>query len=388
MQIVVARRVGEGRRQTASATFGRALLPVAFLSTVLAVALWAGAGPIGGRLIPSAEVAHAVEDFFRFGAWGIVFLSLTLAYSSLLVGLGRTRVLIGVTAVVVLVNLVSSWALIFGELGLPPLGIEGAGIGFLAAEAAAFAVISAYTARHRLLGLRHVLGRSPVAMSIRRLVRLGGPIALQALVEALRWVVFFWIVARLGEEALAWSSVVFACYGLLLIPSHAFAETGYTMTSAALGRGEADGTRRVIRAVLPRAYAVVLPLLVFAFLLPETTLALFSANPSTLTGAKGSLQVVALAMLVVVAADIALAAVFGTGDTDSGFLIELLISGTLVLLAALAALALGLELAWVWLALPLASGLGLAASGLWLRSSRWKRASHRTEPSSPTEAAG
>jgi Na+-driven multidrug efflux pump len=99
MQIVVARRVGERREAAAGAVFARTLLLVGVVSLALAALLRSGAGPLTTALLDSSAVAAAVEDFFRYGAWGIAVLSLNLAYSSLYVGLGRARILIAATLV-------------------------------------------------------------------------------------------------------------------------------------------------------------------------------------------------------------------------------------------------------------------------------------------------
>ena len=207
--------------------------------------------------------------------------------------------------------------------------------------------------------------------STRRMVRLGAPIGLQALVEAARWLAFFLVIERLGEGALAISSLVFACYVVLLIPSQAFAEAAYTMISGSLGRGAGERLAPLVRSAAWRAIAVTLPLLALAAIVPETVLALFTDD--VLPGAGATLTVVALGMLLVVASEIGLAAVFGTGDTDAGFVIELIISGTFVGCAAITALVLELPLPYVWLSLPLAAAVGFVVSVAWLRSGRWRR---------------
>ncbi len=374
MQILVARRVGQERERAIGPIFGRALLLVGLISLVLAVSLRLASGPVAERLISSPEVARSVEDFFRYGAWGIVFFALNLTYSSLWVGLGRPRILVGATLVLVGTNLVVSIGLIFGSLGLPALGIEGAGIGFLAAELVTFAFLSIETARRLELGglglRRH---GTEDDTSTRVIARLGTPIGLQALVEALRWVAFFLVIDSLGEDALAWSSLVFACYALFLVPSQAFAETAYTMISASLGRREGGGITFLLRAVAWRAFATTLPLLAAAAIFPDVVLSLFTDDPELVSGARETLRAVAVGMVAVVAGEIALAAVFGTGDTGAGFLVEVIMSGTLVAWAALAALVMELELPYVWLSLPFAASVGLVLSVAWLRMGRWRR---------------
>ncbi len=166
---------------------------------------------------------------------------------------------------------------------------------------------------------------------------------------------------------------MYACYALLLIPSQALGETAYTVVSNALGRGEPHGIGRLMRAISWRALAATFPLLLLAALFPDVVLALFTEDPSSVADAHAAVRVMVLGMLVVVLAEVWLAAVFGTGDTDAGFVIEVVASGVLVTSVALAALVLGVEPAFLWLALPLAASIGLALSLVWVRSGRWRR---------------
>jgi Na+-driven multidrug efflux pump len=128
-----------------------------------------------------------------------------------------------------------------------------------------------------------------------------------------------------------------------------------------------------VRAVAWRAFAVTLPLLAVAVIFPDVVLSLFTDDTELVSGARTTLMAVALGMLAVVAAEVGLAAVFGTGDADAGFVIELIVSGGLVTSAVLAALVFELKLFYVWLSLPLAASIGLAVSVAWLRSGRWRR---------------
>ena len=120
-----------------------------------------------------------------------------------------------------------------------------------------------------------------------------------------------------------------------------------------------------MRSVARAAFAVTLPLLALALAFPETVLSVFTGHAETMAGARPTLRVVAIGMLLVVPAELWLAAVFGTGDTDAGFAIELLTSVAFVAACVLA-------LPFVWALLPAASALGLGASFFWVRSGLWR----------------
>jgi putative MATE family efflux protein len=370
MQITVARRLGARREEAIGPVFARAFLLTLAVSLALALALRVGAGPVGGRLIGSPGVAEAVEDFFRAGAFGLVFLSLNLAFGSLYAGLARTRVLVVATLVLTVANIVLSYGLIFGALGLPRLGIEGAGYGFLGSELITFLFLAAVTLRR--FGLRSFTAPPEDGGVIRSLARTGSPIALQGLVEGLRWFAFFLVVERAGENVLAGSTIVDACFGVLVIPSIGFADAAFSLVSNLVGGGRGDRIGLLLRALFARASLVALPLLLVALVAPDFVVSLFGADAAVAEGTAAALRVVALGLVVITAADLWLAAVFATDDGDAGFVIELVVSATVVALAFLAAVVLDLGLAWVWASLPAAALIGLGLSYRRLRSGAWQ----------------
>jgi len=134
--IVIARRLGQGRDQAVGQTFNTVLLLVVLISLVLTATLKLGSPLLLKYVVVSRNVGSAVDAFLQIAAYGIIFQSISFTYTALYVGLGRTRVLVGAGTVLVLTNFVLSYVLIFGKLGLPPMGIEGAALGELGAEVA------------------------------------------------------------------------------------------------------------------------------------------------------------------------------------------------------------------------------------------------------------
>ena len=146
------------------------------------------------------------------------------------------------------------------------------------------------------------------------------------------------------------------------------------MVSTSLGRSASARFGDLMRSVSRAAYMVTLPLLVATLAFPRRCWRSSRTTRARSPARRPPYACSAVGMLAVVAAKLGLAAVFGTGDTGAGFVIEVMVSGALVGLTALVVLVLGVDdLPLVWALLPLSAALGLAASAGWLRSGRWRR---------------
>jgi Na+-driven multidrug efflux pump len=195
----------------------------------------------------------------------------------------------------------------------------------------------------------------------------------QAFVEAFRWFGFFLILERAGAAALAVGNVVFVCYEVFLVPTEAFAEAACSMVSRFVGRDRPDRIAGLIHRSVGAAALATLPLIGLGLLLPDWLLSVFTLDGSLIEASVASVRVVALAMLVVIPAEMWFTAVVGTGDTPAALSIELGL--TSVMLAATYTIAVVLSGgALVWCSLIAAGLVALAASYGWMRSGRWRRA--------------
>lgn len=373
-QIVIARRLGEGRERAIGATFTRGLLLALAIAVVLGAAMKLTAPALSEAVVASPEVARVLDDFLQVAAYGLPLLAVNLMFSALLVGVGQARALVGATVVLTATNFALSWVLIFGKLGAPELGIEGAAWGFVGAEAATLAYLTVSVLRRPSLRRYGLLRASdPGAPRARALMRLAAPVAIQGLVEALRWFAFFVILEQLSPEALAWSNLVYACFALLAIPAYAFGEAAYSLVSRSVGAGERDRIGAVVRSTIWRAAFVTVPFAAVMLVFPETVLSLFSDDQAAIEGSVDSLRVVVAGLLLMIPAEMWLAAVFGTGDTDAALGIEMVSTAAMLVVAWVAAFVVDAELAIVWVALAAASLVALPLSWLWIRSGYWER---------------
>jgi MATE family multidrug resistance protein len=210
--------------------------------------------------------------------------------------------------------------------------------------------------------------------------RLGGvvvnvswPVALESLVDTGRWLLFFVIVEHLGEAPLAGANVVYSIYALLLLPIEGFSDTTTTLVSQLIGGGATGGIGGVVRRAVTSATLFATPFVLLALLAPDLPISFFTSEPAIVDSAGGSLRVIALALLIVIPAEMVFAAVAGTGDTRSTLLIEVALSSTVLAWVAATALGLGLSMPVVWGGEIAGWVVCFLLSLLWLKGERWKR---------------
>ena len=153
----------EGIRQT----FRYKLLTGLLLTAAtFAVLLAAGEPLISLYLNESAEGGDLVstlrfgQSYLRIMLAGLPAFMLAQVYSSTLRECGETLLPMRAGIAAVLVNLVGNWLLIYGHLGLPALGVDGAAIATVISRYVEMAIVMAWTHRHR--------GRNPWVVGLYR----------------------------------------------------------------------------------------------------------------------------------------------------------------------------------------------------------------------------
>ena len=374
MQIIIGRRVGQGRRAEIGKVFNQGIYMLALVTVPLIFFIVFIVPAATAPVFASADVHDAVTRYLQITAYALLFQSVNLAYSAFYVGISKTRILIGAAAVLAVSNIVLDYALIFGNFGLPELGIQGAALASIAAEILAFLFISqdvlrkGYAREYGLLRFGRWSNRYAARLSV-----ISYPVSLEALVDTLKWFLFFLIIEQLGETALAGATIIYSCYALFLIPVDSFSETVCTMVSNLIGQQQIPRLGQLIRRTIKLTYMVVAPALLLSLGFPELVLSVFTPDESITRMSHDSLLVVILIAIVAVPAYTYYAAVIGTGDTGAILLIQLVMTASTVATAYYVALILGLALEYVWLAEMIGVLVCLALSWYWFKSGQWRK---------------
>lgn len=200
-QIIIGRRNGERRYEAVGPVVLQGTLFLLVLAAVCFVASRLWGERMMGVMVSSDELRRATMEYLDWHIYGFFFAFTSVMFRALFVGITRTRVLTLASVVMSVVNVVLDYLLIFGHAGLPRLGIAGAAIASVVAEAASVLFLAVYTrltVDRRRYGLDR-LRRFDLRL-IRQVLSISGFTMLQYFVSMSTYFIFFLAVERLGQR--------------------------------------------------------------------------------------------------------------------------------------------------------------------------------------------
>ena len=373
VQIVIGRRNGEGRLEETGHVFWHGLYFLVVLGLFVTLLSEILSPYILRAMVQSPDVLAAASGYVR---WRVAALSVGFATAMLrafFIGTMQTRALMVNSLVMLLSNFLLNWMLVFGHFGLPALGIEGAAIGSALAEVISLVAFVLYTRRHCDVR-RYGLQRLP-RWQWRVMRPIWGVAAwkmVQSFLSIGTWFTFFLYIEHTGERALAVSNVVRNISGLVWMMLVAFASTGSTMVSNAIGSGHSELVGPLVGRVLRFSYLVILPLLLVISVFPETFIRIYTDIPDLIGASVPSLLVLCASYLLSIPAFVLFDAVSGTGNTKSAFALEMLALVIYVAYCAVVIEWLRCDVAVCWIAEAVYAAVMFLCSALYLRSGRWR----------------
>lgn len=351
----VAQYKGAGRPERIGVTvwqgarIGMVAAPI-FLATIpLAPYLFSLAGHDAD--LASLEVVY--YQVLTFGAGGAV---ISAAFVSFFTGRGATRVVMLVNSSAAGLNVVLDYAWIFGHWGFPALGIEGAAWATVVSQWARVLLYWRIMMRpeHRE-EYQLVAGRRFDPGLMRRLIRYGGPNGLQLLVEVSAFTVFILLVGRLGEKAMAATTLAFNVNSVAWVPMLGLGIALTAIVGQQQGRGRPDLAARATWTSFWMAQAYLSIMAVLYVAVPD--LFLIGHASGTTPEEFAGLRDITVVLLRFVAAYslldamnvIFVSAIKGAGDTRFILATTIVTSPMPVLAVWLGVTYLGWGLIWCWL---------------------------------------
>ena len=265
-------------------------------------------------------VAAEAQKYLAIVAVQMIPALMVMTLKSFLAAVEHTAIILWATIGTALLNVVVNYALIFGNWGMPEMGIQGAAVASLIVTLVTVVVLFAYALRKLP---QYELLRNPFkpdAEVLVRVFRLGWPIGLTSLAEGGLFAASAVMMGWIGEIPLAAHGIAIQICGMTFMVHVGLSQAATVRTGRALGRRDETSLRDGARAALALSFAFVAVTMALFLVVPELLISGFidpadPARDAVLATGVGLLAIAAVFQLVDATQVMALGLLRGVQDT-------------------------------------------------------------------------
>lgn len=301
------------------------------------------------------EIAALGQAYLRIAAWGIIPGLTVMTLRSYLSALEHTQIVLWVTLGTALLNAVLNYLFIFGNFGMPELGIRGAALASFAVMLTSMVALIIYAMRvfpdHRVF---QRLWRSDWP-GFAQVFKLGWPIMLTTLAETGLFAASAFMMGWLGKAEVAAHGIALQLASATFVVHLGLSQAATVRVGRALGRADQEGLKKGAIVAL-----------VMSVLFAAVTIAVFVATPEVLVSLFLGSDVNDRALILSIGASLViLAAIFQLADGAQvmglGLLRGMQDTQMPMVFAAISYWLIGIPLCYV-----LGFSYGIGAEGIWL----------------------
>lgn len=267
-------------------------------------------------------VLPLMTPYLRVVAWSVLPLFLYGAFRRYLQSMGIVLPIVFALVSANVVNALANWVLIFGKLGAPALGVEGAAWATcLSRVYMALVLLAAIAAHDARQGVRLV--HTPIAPDIARLgrlLRVGGPAAIQLLLEVGVFAAATALAGRLAPIALAAHQIALNVAAFTFMVPLGIGMAGSVRVGHAVGRRDPVGVSRAGWTALALGGSFMSGAALTFLLFPRAILRVFTADHAVIQAGVVLLFVAAVFQLFDGLQGVATGVLRGLGDTRTPML--------------------------------------------------------------------
>ena len=318
---LTAQYMGAGEKHNSSRTTFQGIL-IVLIAWPLIVLLKPYLSLLFGWLnTPESQIAYQIE-YISILAWGVVFTLLRHTLSCYFVGIGRTKIVMQATVTAMITNVVLDYILIFGKLGIQPMGITGAALATVVGSVVATIMLfTAYLGHKNNIEFSVSKSFRFSAEIMKKLLYFGSPAGLEIF---LNFIAFFFMVALFqaqGDAASTATTIMFNWDLVSFIPLIGIETSVTSLVGRYMGAGRPQVAHRAALSGIKTGifYSVVI-LILFMFI-PKTLVLVFQPDvPSDIfnNAIPTAVSMIRIASLYVLAEAVIAAiigALRGAGDT-------------------------------------------------------------------------
>jgi MATE family multidrug resistance protein len=315
VQAMCARWKGAGRNGEIALPLNGGLLIAAVICIPMTAVLYLATPGILAALAPDPGVARTGSDYLQYRILGMTAVGMNFTFRGYWNAMSMSRLYMGTLISMHLCGIAMNWVLIFGNLGVPAMGAEGAGLSN---------AISVYIglAVYFVLAWRHGRGQGflaglPSRETLTTIFRISFPAGVQQLLFASGMLALFAILAQVGTREVAAGNVLINIMLVSILPSIGFGLAAATLVGQSLGAGNVNEAYawgwRVARFAAGFVAVIAIP----AVVAPDLVLRPFLHDAATRELAVWPLRIAALFAPLECVAAVLMNAHLGAGSSRS-----------------------------------------------------------------------
>lgn len=372
-QIMMSRKAGENDPAGLGKIFDHSLLLLITLGFLLMGVVYFAIPSFMHIVVQSQPIADAAVQYLQARAWALPFMMMLVSLRCFYTSITLTRIITYTTVLMMVLNVILGYLLVFGNFGFPKMGIAGAGLASAISEVAAAVYALLYTFIHSSFKKFNLFKLRNIQMEIgAEIMQLSSPIVLQHFLSMGAWFLFFLFIEKSGEHALAISNVVRSVYMILMTPIWGYSQACNSMVSNLIGQQKSNEVLTFTGKIVKLSMITSLIVVVFTVLFSPLIFSVVTADQQLVQDSMGSFYVIACATIFFSVSMILLSALSGTGKTNIAMLIEItnIFAYLLFVVVCTEVLHTSVEVVWCseiqyWFLMGL-------FSWLYLRSNKWK----------------
>jgi MATE family multidrug resistance protein len=193
-----------------------------------------------------ARAAADAQTFMHMLQWGFLPTLGFIALRSFVAALQQPKWALVVTGITIAFNIAANWALVFGHLGLPAMGLRGSGLATTLSNLFLFVSFALVAIYHRKFRRYHLFGRWWRADWPRfaKLWKLGVPIGAAMAFEITVFNAAVFLMGQFGTAALAAHTIVIQIASVSFMVPMGLSQAATVRVGQAYGAGDRDAITR------------------------------------------------------------------------------------------------------------------------------------------------
>lgn len=376
-QILISRRIGEKKQHD----IGRILLSTLITLCVLVLLLLGLSHLLLDVLLDTFvkhdHIADLQFQYLSYRVYGLLFAMIALPLQAYYFAFGKSWVPLLASIFTAVGNVFLDYGLIFGKLGMPAMGIEGAALASTLSDGlSALFLVSFFLISKEYRQFDMFKKMKSTVASYFKLLKLSFPIVLQGVVGLSTWTVFFIWLEQMGTFELTVSQNIRSVYFLAFVPVWGFNAATKTYISQYFGANRLEDIKKIQWRILSLSLLFMFVAFHGSIFYPEFIIKWINPDEQFLQKSADTLQFVSISMFIFAFISVFFQTINGIGKTHITFLIEVLSVGVYIICAYTFIKVWKLDVQYIWsVEYVYFCTIGLLSIA-YLRFSNWKKVKH------------